>query len=188
MSSGYRNIHGRRWGRGLRPYLLLPKVLAVAAYLGGLGAMLVLCVPLPADTEAAIAVGRSLERLHERLLLPAFVVIAICGVGLVAVHGAILLRMRWLQVKLALLILVGPWLHYALAGAVHRTQHRLSPRYTELMALGEARLWVAALIVLIACIVWLGRHKPRLGQNIATVYQQRAIRRAAATQSPTDAG
>ena len=33
------NIYGRKWGRGMRPWLLIPKYICVALILGGLGAV-----------------------------------------------------------------------------------------------------------------------------------------------------
>jgi len=142
MSDGYTNKHGRTFTRGLRPYLLIPKVLCVAGYFGGLLAMLLV---------------DNAQRLHVWLVIPAAVGALALGVALLALQGTIMLRMRWLQVKLMLVILVivGGHLAYETTGST---------------------LINAALLGNAAVLIWLGRHKPRLGQNIATVYQQRKVK------------
>ena len=33
--SGFRNVHGRKPGRGVRPYLVLLKIVAISGFLGG---------------------------------------------------------------------------------------------------------------------------------------------------------
>ena len=40
--ANYTNIHGRRGGRGWRPYLLIPKYLAIGANFGGLLAAMII--------------------------------------------------------------------------------------------------------------------------------------------------
>lgn len=58
MGKRYRNIHGRRSGRGIRPYLLTPKLLAVSVYFGGL-------VIIIAGSTALIVLARLKPRLGQ---------------------------------------------------------------------------------------------------------------------------
>lgn len=143
MPKTFANIHGRRQTRGLRPYLLIPKVLCVAGYFGGLLTMLV-------STDAS--------RIHRLIVLPSLIGAGLLGALLLALHGPILLRMRWLQVKLAAAVGLGLGHAWYLQGG------------------GTGP--VIGLLVGAGVVVWLGRHKPRLGQRIATVHQQRRMKEA----------
>jgi hypothetical protein len=142
MSTTYTNKHGRKQTRGARPYLLLPKVLCVGAYFGGLLAMLV---------------AEEAGEIHRVIVLPALGAAMLLGAGLLAMHGGILLKMRWLSTKLLLTMfgLVGGHIWF------------------------ESRGGIAPIVMLVGVtvlVVILGRHKPRLGQNVATVYQQRKMK------------
>ncbi len=67
------NQFGRKGGRGLRPWLLLPKMLAVGLYLGGLAAATLLRWARPEDVETT-------HLLFRRLILPALWLALIFGV------------------------------------------------------------------------------------------------------------
>lgn len=142
MDQTFTNKHGRQFTRGVRPYLLLPKVLCVAAYFGGLIAMLLVDRPM---------------RLHTILVLPAGAGAVMFGALLLLMHRSLLIRMRWLQMKLLLVAigLIGGHVWYASTGSTGAN---------------------AVLLVNAGLLIVLGRHKPRLGQDIATVYQQRVRR------------
>jgi len=142
MGQTFTNKHGRQFTRGVRPFLLLPKVLCVAAYFGGLIAMLLVDRPM---------------RLHELLVLPAGGGAVVFGALLLLAHRSVLIRMRWLQVKLLLVAvgLIGGHVWYAAGGSIAAN---------------------TVLLVNATLLIVLGRHKPRLGQDIATVYQQRVRR------------
>ena len=167
----YVNEHGRRRGRGIRPWLILAKLIGLFCFIGGLfaAAGLMFGGPLPADrAEWKLAA----EYLHW-IIVPGMVgggILALAaGVCLWLQMPRVFLRMRWFKVKVVLVVV--------LVGGFH-----LWGRFTALM-LHEALdkpariaevppLWDRlSLILLLAFfamlpIVYLGRVKPRLGQPI----------------------
>jgi uncharacterized membrane protein len=166
----YQNVHGRKSGRGLRPWLLIPKVLCVAAAFGGYLAAAVLAGAERRDALLAVL---------DFVVLPGLIGATLLGAILVAEHGTILLRMRWMQVKLLAVLLLVPvhlWLRSGIvlhAPTVSRFDNPGVHTGLNMLTLGRA----AVPVVLTGLIVWLGRHKPRLGQNVATVYQKRQLER-----------
>lgn len=160
----YANRWGRRPGRGLRPWLLIPKLVSVAVCFGGLVAALVVRLVRPDDVELA-------GTLFKLVIVPALLVAMLLGAALVWHHGPVLLRMRWLQLKLALVVVGVPGLHLFLASRLHGLRQAPvgSPAHAAsatqfTIGLGVALAWALVLI-------FLGRHKPRLGQNWARSYR-----------------
>ena len=174
------NQHGRKWGRGLRPWLLIPKVLCVAAGFGATlaAAACLLCVGA-GDTHDQIVTMATLGLvLLDWIVCPSLVIAAALGVWLLVTHGFHLLRMRWLALKLIVIIGLMPW---PMLGG--RSQMlwliETDPMCNSAYPAGGVRLGLVNLggaVLLWIAIIWLGRHKPRLGQNIATVYQKRKMK------------
>ncbi len=171
MSETYRNIHGRRATRGLRPWLLIPKVLGVACYFGGLVAILLLYIHADRGSLGFKAFQRSASVLAFWVLLPGATVAGICGLGLLLQHPRQLLRMRWVRLKLLLLFaVIGPmelaaW--YLLQ--TMKTSHVPGgpPDFGQLgfhLTFLVAMLWLIAFTI---AVIVLGRQKPRLGQPVA---------------------
>lgn len=178
--SGPVNQHGRKWGRGLRPWLLIPKVLCVAAGFGGtLAAGVCLATIKPGHSQGQIVLIATIaRRIIDGLVIPSLVLTVMLSVGLLAMHGLYMVRMRWLGVKLLLVIGLMPW---PLLGARSQMRWlvRADPMVHSAYPAGGVTLGllnVAGALLLWIAIIWLGRHKPRLGQNIATVYQQRKLK------------
>jgi hypothetical protein len=160
------NLHGRKPTRGLRPWLLIPKVLVVGCVLGA-----AVTDALAANWARAFAVAGELDYAGHDLLLvkrlfthgvePAVAAAAILGLFLFLQHPGVFLRQRWWQAKLATLAATGLLSLW------------LSPRLRALNPGSPTALWrqVAAgqcgLIVLTICVIVLGRLKPRLGQTRA---------------------
>jgi len=161
------NRFGRKPGRGIRPYLLIPKLLCVATYFGGLvSAGAIAWAQTPAEAVALL----------ERADLAGW----LCAkVALLVQHGRVLLRMRWLRVKLVTLAIAVPLLHWVVSGrlAAARELGPAADPETLARAYNQFRLALAGAIVVSAWVVFLGRHKPRFGTPVATVAQQRAGRR-----------
>lgn len=147
--SEYRNRYGRQWGRGWRPYALVAKVLAVVAFGGGLLAVSVLLHTQP-DTPQRLDAVRTL---FHWLVIPGSTAAVLFGLLLLAPHAAILLRMRWLRVKLLFVVIGLP--------AAHATA------YLAFRDGNPARLALVAdaTLLLLVALVALGRQKPRLGQR-----------------------
>lgn len=177
IAPAFPNIHGRRPTRGLRPWLLVPKVIAVAAYLGGCVSLAVLCRqalhhhqarsrPLPDTTIHLI------DALVRYVIDPAAILVTALGLLLLLQHPREFLRQRWLQVKLASLLLAAPagkvFLEWRLAN-VRSEEGRWKLTYLSNL---EDTVW--GLIVLAAWVIVLGRLKPRFGQNWARDYPSKS--------------
>ncbi len=148
------NKFGRKPGRGIRPWLLLPKVIAVGLYTGGLSASLLVWTAT-----------RSLQitsMLVEFLVIPALLLSLLFGLLLLLQHPGVFLRMRWLIAKLVALAILIPAAHFCAFSrmALYRREptHAATHHLTGIFA-----LTLAASIGLVI----LGRLKPRLGRNPA---------------------
>ena len=171
----YRNVHGRWPGRGIRPWLLGPKVLCVNVYFGALIAAAVVwsLATLRAGTDPP-----PLELLHAlRLLFLCAVVPALLGAMLFGTllffqHPRQFLRLRWWQVKMAMIAVMVPTAH------LYMSAHLAAARAAALdgarpdAAMRQFGAALAMLIALSAVVILLGRLKPRLGQNWARAWKR----------------
>jgi len=163
------NRFGRKGGRGLRPWLLIPKVLAVCGAFGGTAAAWVVMLTLDnaATHESVVAQAHVVQRLINWLVYPCVAAAALLGVALLTLHGKPLLRMRWLWLKLIVVILALPIpvrMAYDDATWLVEADSKLNSAYPAGGALmGAVHLSIA--LMLWALVIWLGRHKPRLGQR-----------------------
>ena len=105
------NIHGRTGGRGIRPFLLIPKILGFVTFVGGFCAVLALW--LSSDfTSLDLQDPRRTMVLHQvshilvYLIVPAATVTIVFGVLLLLQHPRVFLSRRWMQVKLIALLIV----------------------------------------------------------------------------------
>jgi hypothetical protein len=171
MVQEYRNVHGRRGGRGSRPWLLLPKVLCIGLYLGCVASLSLLWWTTNVTDlgELAVMVGIT-RRLFVGLAVPALLIAATLGVGLFMQMPGQFLRLRWWQVKMLSLAVGVPVAHLWVSGKLRAVRDAIiqsAPMATTSAAAQQFRI---ALLLLLAGSVWvivLGRHKPRLGQNLA---------------------
>ncbi len=165
------NKHGRKPGRGLRPWLLISKLIGVAMYVGGLAAVTTILLAGGERTAAQWAdVMADVARVFDWVIIPGISTAVALGVGLVLMHGKVMLRMRWLQAKLGLAVVCIPTLH--ILG--HETMEQIE----EVVRIGEPHtphgLIEKFVVIVIAGLVfgllmlWLGRHKPRLGQRFGS--------------------
>jgi len=173
--TAYTNIHGRRWGRGVRPYLLIPKILCVSVFFGGVVStwVLVFLQPTPATVEEWLARAALSRQAFVWIIVPAIVGALLTGSMLGWMHLRAFLRMRWFQVKLLVVVLCVPALHVFM-----RT------RSVELRAVlnqpdglvAASQLWSQMRVGMIVTIgfalvmIILGRIKPRLGQDYGRVF------------------
>jgi uncharacterized membrane protein len=173
----YQNVYGRRFGRGLRPWLLIPKYVCVAVFLGGLVSLLVLgfARPAPADGNEWAADAQIIRQAYPRVIVPALIGALILGVLLALAHPTIFLRMRWLQVKLALILVFVPTLHFfmsrrsvGLRDAVARQDFATAGLLREQLFRGTLAAAAFALLVIL-----LGRLKPRLGRDYGRTFGRR---------------
>ena len=156
----------RRGGRGLRPWLLMPKVICVCVAFGALvtGLALWITEPLPRN-------GGLLEiehRIFSDIMVPAIIGAVFFGLLLFLQHPRVFFRLRWLQIKLAVVAIFLPVVHVWVSSQLLKLSSSDSKGDSAtLMA-----WWYIAVITLILLIV-LGRQKPRLGQNWARDFLRR---------------
>jgi len=167
----YQNVHGRRWGRGARPYLLMAKIVFVAVFVGGLISLLtlVLISPLPATDEGRHIFADALHRAYAWLIVPSLAGAMIMGVALSASFWRAAVRMRWLQVKALLIVVCVPMLHVFMRKRSLTLQSLARADGTDTQVLANLRdeilIGTAAVLVFAVLVVLLGRLKPRLGQR-----------------------
>lgn len=163
----YVNKHGRKPGRGLRPWLLIPKLLSVAALFGGFLAVSVLLHTRDPATDVQWAeLIESVGALFRRLIVPAVFCVVIFGVLLLVQHWRVFLAMRWMRLKLLLLLLALPPLHLTGRWLIGEARLALAAgdleRVAELM--GRFTLTADLAVAALAMVMVIGRHKPRLGR------------------------
>ena len=110
------NRFGRQGGRGLRPWILLPKVIFVGLYLGSLAAALFGWTSsgfgaLNKADPRRLWLLQQLSHLMLYVVVPCLLLALALGVALLLQHQRVLLRMRWLLVKLASLAILIPSAH-----------------------------------------------------------------------------
>lgn len=179
MAESTGNRFGRKPGRGLRPYLLLPKVFSVSLLVGGLACLLVLQIALLNSPEDEFPVKLEQIRLiYHWIVIPSGLATALFGAALLLQHPKILLAQRWLQVKLAMVVValaVGHLFSLKLLAALDSSSAggNRTPSDGTTVTLMSVTAGVLAILLI---IVILGRHKPRLGQNWAKAYAKQQKR------------
>jgi len=172
------NVHGRRWGRGARPWLLMVKLVGVAAFLGGLLTLLAVAWQDASQPDRAGGPSHTtlIVRTYRCVIVPGVIGAEIAGVLLLASIWRVMLRMRWFLLKAGLLIVGLPALHLYLSSRVAALAEAggegMDP--TNWATLDRRVFWgtLAALVVGLA-VAWLGRIKPRLGQDFGRTFARR---------------
>lgn len=170
------NIHGRRAGRGIRPYLIVGKLLSVSLIIGGLASLCATQWLQPESNDAAGWAQRvqAVHMAYSRVIIPGFAGALVFGALLASTMLPVLLRMRWFVVKLALLMVCVPTLHGLTRSWLSATRVALMQEPPDLNVVADldARLmWgtLAALLLAVAVMI-LGRIKPRLGQDYGRTF------------------
>jgi hypothetical protein len=179
-SSLYQNVYGRKPGRGIRPYVILPKYVFVSIFVGGLFSMLVqgFLLPTPDQTEDWRRREWLLTNSYVFVIVPGLLGGMITGLVLLFTHFSVFIRMRWLQVKLVLIAICVPTLHFYMRGKAQEL-HAVLARGTAEDLQTAAALWsdlrggTIASIAFALMIVFLGRIKPRLGQDYGRTFTHR---------------
>jgi len=161
------NRYGRRGGRGFRPWLLLPKVIAVGAWVGGLAAVMVLLKQMDQPEADRATLLHGIEAIERWVLTPALTAATLLGIALLLQHPGIFLRTRWVQLKLLLIFGVLAPLWRVAEWRMQGWGDADSPIAADELSL--VRGLVVAALAVTAVIVVVGRHKPRLGQRVSSV-------------------
>ncbi|MFP4145334.1 MAG: hypothetical protein ACLFV3_09335 [Phycisphaeraceae bacterium] len=174
----YRNIHGRKQTRGWRPVLLIGKVLSYILLMGGLACVVVLLSGSNADLLPPPRLLHQLRQLYAFIIIPGSTAAILFGILLVIEAGPrVMLRLRWLQVKLAMVFLGLPALHLVSAWQIHRWKEYAEDLQAPALGLTplptKILFWTSlAGLAWLVLIVILGRIKPRLRQNWAAAYRK----------------
>jgi len=176
----YVNQHGRKPGRGIRPWLLIPKILGVAMYFGGTVTALMIAVSGNATSDAdARLLGTILSHIFLYVAVPGLLLAIVCGLLLLWHHGRVMLRMRWLRLKIIVLVIGIPLLHFHTSHVVGQLRTYDSGvsfiRFGPGWLVFDVQISLTAAILIAIAVIWLGRHKPRLGQKVATVAEQKRV-------------
>jgi len=170
----YVNRYGRKGGRGVRPVLLMIKLVGVMAWFGALLATTVFCFVAAPTTRDDWA--EMLDVIHVNMVyvgVPGLIVALVAGALLLWHHGMVLWRMRWLKTKLAILAVAIPVLHLSLSSLLRSIRADLL--YMEPDGPGGRwelfRIGLIVAIVVFLAVIMLGRIKPRLGQNYARTFR-----------------
>jgi hypothetical protein len=175
-SADYRNVHGRRWGRGARPYLIVLKLVSVATFVGGLVTVLaaVLLGPAPAGIDQWREQAELVSRMYVRAIVPGQLLATLLGVVLAASLRGVIFRMRWFQVKLGGIAVAIPGLHLYMRGQSRALRALLGQASPDLASAAVLRghLLAGTLVALGIgiLILTLGRTKPRLGQDYGRTF------------------
>jgi uncharacterized membrane protein len=175
MPGPYINRFGRRGGRGIRPWFLLPKVIAVGLYLGGLAAALVIWLAAgfsaldAADPQRLRLIGQ-MRLLMLVLVVPALLAVLVLGLLLLLQHPRQLIRMRWIIVKLGSVAVVITGGHLFVSSRLRMLREAYRAGVADDSAALQFALGLAVVLAGSIWIIILGRLKPRLGQNWARAY------------------
>ena len=161
--AAYTNIHGRKWGRGIRPWLLIPKCFCVAVLIGGLFALAIIIAAthLATSGEQSEFAWTLIRAIFRYQIIPATIGAVLLGLLLFVQHLREFVRMRWMRVKLAGIVVAVPFLHIWLSSSLASlSAEKGSP----------ARLMPGVLtgLAVFGVIAVLGRLKPRLWQGYMT--------------------
>jgi uncharacterized membrane protein len=146
----------------------------VAVYFGGLTATAAVFCTVSDGGRSIDADSAALVRtLFVTLVVPSLVLAIVMGLLLLLQHPLTFLRLRWLQVKLAALLVGIPAAHLAMSSQLRAIRAAASVGQVPPGQL-QLFLWeLVAVLVFTGAIMVLGRHKPRLGQNWAKAFAGR---------------
>ena len=168
------NIHGRKPGRGIRPWLLIPKVVAVAVYSGGLTATALLWFSRPNtyDTHPSQSADLvdQISLLFVYLLVPALLAAILFGLCLLIQHAKVYSRLRWWQVTIVVIVLGVPTAHFFMESRLALLREAAAQQTSNVAAERQLSIGFVTLLAGTLLVVVLGRLKPRLGQNWARMH------------------
>ncbi len=166
--AGYKNQHGRRPGRGIRPWILIPKVIAIAALFGGfLASAVILHNTDPQSLEQWGQLIQTISTVFRLLIVPAALAVIVLGALLLLQHPRVFLKMRWVRLKLALLVMTLPALHLWARSLFGQAREALQMDQLDRVAalMGRFSFVVDLAVAAVVVVIVLARLKPRLGEK-----------------------
>ncbi|HVT90832.1 MAG TPA: hypothetical protein VHD56_18405 [Tepidisphaeraceae bacterium] len=161
------NRHGRVGGRGIRPWLLAPKIVAVIIYVGGLATVLGLWNASDFKSLSLTDPRRTLvldqvSRLMVFLVVPALLVALISGLALLMQHPRVFLKTPWIRVKIIALLILIPASHFYCRSCFIALRNATNQSASDSVA-NQLNIGFILAFAGSVCIVLIGRFKPRFG-------------------------
>ena len=158
----------------MRPWWLIPKVLSVGVYYGGLVTAAVLWFTGPRRSmdkgDHILQWIDQVGSVFRFVVVPAVSAAMVFGFLLLLQHPRVLIRLRWLRVKLVIVALFIPAAHVFLSSRLALLREAAAQSTIDYSAEWQFEMGLVAAIAISTLIVVLGRHKPKLGQNWAKAF------------------
>ena|SRR5688500_6994240 len=156
--------------RRLRSWLIVAKVIAVALYVGGLAAVTFIWVgsnynAIPPGDPRRQWLLALVGRIMVFFVIPLLIVAMVLGVSLLLRHPREFLQMRWLHVKLVLLLLLVPAGHFWCRAQSLKLRDAAATVETQAAAARALSYGLVGTLLGSLAVVVLGRRKPRFGQS-----------------------
>jgi hypothetical protein len=173
----HRNVHGRRRGRGIRPWLIGVKMIGLTGFLGGLAAMAALGFfgPEPETREGWVLLKQAMRGIFFPCFFAGLMLTIAAGLALWLQMPRTFLRMRWFRLKAVLLAILIPGSHLwarsralELYEAIDRGPLGEIPAHWRSMSTA----FLISLVAMLA-VALIGRIKPRLGQPMVPAAKPR---------------
>ncbi len=157
------------------------KLLGVATFLGGQILLLVILLQAsPTNPAAGQQQANTIHAAYVWVILPGLWLAMLAGLLLLLSIWKALLRMRWFVVKMLLVVLCLPMLHLYMRDRSVTLRTLVARQEDEgdaaaVLAVREQLCWgMGASIAFALTAAWLGRVKPRLGQDFGRTFANRA--------------
>lgn len=155
--------------------MIMLKIICVGLFLGGLVSFLVLAAGRSeeAGSEQAEEFAALAHRMYGRLIVPGVVGAEVAGLLLTASIWRVMIRMRWFQLKMLVLLIGCPGLHLFMVTRLTAFDEMFKGGFDEAVAVSlhtQMLAGTAAAIVYALLMIWLGRIKPRLGQDYGRTF------------------
>jgi uncharacterized membrane protein len=168
----------RKAGRGFRPFLLIPKVLAMAVYFGTIFSTVIMwlvqigCRDMTnLNLSTVMTQVMMIRSMIVYVAVPALLLTLILGVLLLLQHPKPFLKLRWIRVKLLLVGVGVPVFHVFMASRLYHFRQLVLSGTIDASLRTQLSLGFVLLLIWSMLVIWLGRHKPRLGQNWAQSFR-----------------
>ena len=155
----------RRGGRGLRPWILMPKVICVCVALGSLVTGVALWLTEPSPGSAGLMEIE--HRIFSQIMVPAILGAIFFGLLLFLQHPRVFFRLRWLQIKLVVVAIFLPVVHVWVSSQLLKLSNLDTKGNNATFV-----TWLYIAVITLLLLIVLGRQKPRLGQNWARDFRR----------------
>lgn len=145
----------------------MPKLICVCVALGALVTGLVLWVTAPVPQREDLLEVE--HRIFASVMVPAICGAMFFGLLLLLQHPRVFIRLRWLQIKLAVVAIFLPVVH---VGVTTQFAALINPDNKDDNA-ATLVTWLGIAVITQLLLIILGRQKPRLGQNWAKDFPRR---------------